>query len=203
MRVTSEDGRVEATEPETEAPVGPRFQEPARGSRLWPYVAIAATLAAIALGLIGLGLREDLSGVRAELDAMREHVSVADALRDSLSELVRDVSSLVSSSPVTLTGTSPDDIGRARVFVDADAGRTLLLVDELPVLSPDKVYQLWAIRDGEPSGAGTFRLEEAGPAWIELDESTDVTGADLLTMTVEQAPGAQSPTSDPILAGGA
>lgn len=201
-RVTSDDGRVERTEPGTDEPVGPHFRDPARGSRLWPYAAVAATVAAIALGLAGLGLREDLSGARAELDAMRERVSAADALRDSLSELVRDVSSLVSSSPVTLMGTSPDVVGRARVFVDADTGRTLLLVDDLPVLPPDQVYQLWALRDGESSDAGTFRLEEAGSAWIELTESTDVSGADLLTVTVEKAPGAPAPTSDPILAGG-
>lgn len=200
--MTSDDGSVEATEPGSEASVGPRFRDPARGSRLWPYVAVAATLAAIALGLTGLGLREDLSGARAELDAMRERASEADALRDSLSELVRNVSSLVSSSPVTLTGTSADVVGRARVFVDADAGRTLLLVDDLPVLPPDQVYQLWAIRDGAPSDAGSFRLEEAGSAWIALDGSTDVSGADLLTLTVEEAPGAQAPTSDPLLAGG-
>lgn len=198
--MTSEDGRVERTQQGTDAPVGTRHA--AGGSRLWPYVAVVATVAAIALGLTGLGLRQDLSGARAELDALRERVSAADVLRDSLSELVRDVSSLISSSPVTLVGTSPDSVGRARVFVDAGTGRTLLLADSLPVLPPDQVYQLWALRDGEASDAGTFRLEEAGSAWIELAGSADVSGADLLTVTVEKAPGAQAPTSDPILAGG-
>lgn len=197
-----DDGRVEGTEPGTEAPVGPRFGHAARGSRLWPYVAVVATVAAIALGLMGLGLREDLRGAHAELDAMRERASVADALQDSLSELVRDVSSLISSSPVTLVGTPPDAGGRVRVFVDADTGRTLLLVDDLPVLPPDQVYQLWALRDGESSDAGTFRLQEEGSAWIELAGSTDVSGADRLTVTVEKAPGAPAPTTDPILAGG-
>lgn len=200
-RVTSEVGEVEATEPGTEAAVGPRSRGRARGARLWPYVAVAATLAAIALGLTGLGLRDDLSGVRAELDAMRERAAGADALRDSLSRLVRDVSSLVSSRAVTLTRTSPDVVGRARLFLDVDTGRTLLLVDGLPVLPPDQVYQLWAVRDGEPSDAGVFRLEEEGPAWVELAASTDASRADSMALTVEKAPGARAPTSDPILAG--
>lgn len=201
-RVTPEDGEVEATEPRAGAAVGPRARGAARGSRLWPYVAVAATLAAIALGLTGLGLRDDLSGVRAELDAVRDRAAEADALRDSLSRLVRDVSALVSSRTVTLTRTSPDVVGRARLFLDVDTGRTLLLVDGLPVLRPDQVYQLWGLRDGEPSDAGVFRLEEEGPAWVELAASTDVSTADSLAVTVEKAPGAQIPTSDPILAGG-
>lgn len=170
--------------------------------RLWPWVAVAATLAAIALGLGSLRLRDDLQAVRAQLATVRDQAAEAETLRDSLSRLVADVSSLVTSNPVTLSGTSPDMAGRARVFIDVDTGRTLLLVDDLPVLPPDQVYQLWAIRDGTPTDAGAFRLERAGPAWIELSESTDVSEADLLAVTVEQAPGASAPTSDPILAGG-
>jgi hypothetical protein len=170
--------------------------------RLWPWVAVAATVAAIALGLGSLRLRDDLQAVRAELATARARAAEAATLRDSLSRLVADVSSLVASNAVTLSGTSPDVAGRARVFIDVDTGRTLLLVDDLPVLPPDEVYQLWAIRDGTPTDAGAFRLDRAGPAWIELDESTDVSEADLLAVTVERAPGASAPTSDPILAGG-
>lgn len=172
------------------------------GGRLWPWVAVAATVATIGLGLYALDLRGDLQSARAELQTAEGRVEQADALRDSLAGLVADVSSLISSSAVTLSGTSPEVAGRARVFLDVDTGRTLLLVDDLPVLPPEQVYQLWAIRDGEPSDAGAFRLEREGPAWIELDEATDLSEADLLAVTVEQAPGASAPTGDPILVGG-
>lgn len=165
-------------------------------------MAVTATLAAIALGLTGLGLRDDLSAVRTELDAVRERVSEADALRDSLSELVRDVSSLASSRSVTLAPTSPEVVGRARLFLGADTGRMLLLVDGLSVLPPDQVYQLWAVRHGEPSDVGAFRLEAAGPALIDLAAPAHASTADSLVLTVEKAPGSRAPTSDPILAGG-
>jgi hypothetical protein len=164
-------------------------------------VAVAATLAAIVLGLSTLRARDELASARAELTIARERASEAESLQDSLSQLVGDVPSLVASTPVTLTGTSPDVTGRARVFADVDTGRALLLVDGLPVLPPDQVYQLWAIRDGTASDAGAFRVERQGPARIELGESTVVAGAELLAVTVERAPGASAPTSDPILAG--
>lgn len=191
-----------ATEPAAERALGTDAGDGRSRGRLWPWVAVAATSAAIALGLGSLRLRDDLQAVRAELASARGRAAEAETLRDSLSRLVADVSALVASNPVTLSGTSPDVAGRARVFIDVDTGRTLLLVDDLPVLPPDQVYQLWAIRDGTPTDAGAFRLERAGPAWIELDESTDVSEADLLAVTVERAPGASAPTSDPILAGG-
>lgn len=172
------------------------------GARIWPWAAVAATLAAIVLGLTALRLRSDLNGARVNLASVQERADEAQALRDSLSKLVRDVASLVSSSSVTLAGTSPDVVGRARLFIDLDTGRTLLLIDDLPVLAPDEVYQLWVIRGGEPHDAGAFRLEREGPAWIELAEAIDLSGVDLVVMTVEQAPGAPTPTGNPILAGG-
>lgn len=174
-----------------------------RPSVLWPLVAIAAVVAAIALGLNTMRMQRGLSDTRAELQLARAEAEQAQVvLRDSLSDLVQDVSTIVSANAVTLSGTSPDVVGRARVFVDVDSGRTLLLVDDLPVLPPGKVYQLWAIRGETPSSAGAFRLERPGPSWIHMPEDADLSTADLLAVTIENAPGASAPTSNPILASG-
>lgn len=173
-----------------------------RPTVLWPLVAIAAVLAAIALGLNTVRMQRGLTDTRAELEMARAEAGQARILRDSLSALVADVSTIASANAVTLSGTSPEIAGRARVFVDVETGRTLLLVDDLPVLPPGQVYQLWAIRGETPTSAGAFRLEAAGPAWIHMPEDADLSTADLLAVTVEQAPGATAPTSNPILAGG-
>lgn len=173
-----------------------------RPSVLWPLVAIAAVLAAIALGLNTVRMQRGLADTRTELETARAEAEQAQVLRDSLSSLVADVSTIVSANAVTLSGTSPDVVGRARVFVDVDSGRTLLLVDDLPVLPPGQVYQLWAIRGETPTSAGAFRLEAPGPSWIHMPEDSDLSTADLLAVTVEQSPGATAPTSNPILAGG-
>lgn len=201
-RTPSADATSAAATPITSARSDPSAAGRERSARLWPWVAVAATLAAIALGLNSIRLQGDLASARAELTTAEQGAAQADALRDSLSGLVRDVSTLIDANPVTLSATSPDVVGRARVFVDVDTGRTLLLVDDLPVLPPEQVYQLWSIRDGQPTDAGAFRLEREGPAWIELAESTNLEGVDLLAVTVEQAPGAPAPTTSPILAGG-
>lgn len=169
---------------------------------LWPLVAIAAVLAAIALGLNTVRMQRGLADTRSELETARLEAGQVRTLRDSLSALVQDVSTIASANAVTLSGTSPDVVGRARVFIDVDSGRTLLLVDDLAVLPPNQVYQLWAIRGETPTSAGAFRLEAAGPAWIHMPPETDLTGADLLAVTVEQAPGSAAPTSTPILVGG-
>ncbi len=188
-------------EPEGLATPTPAVPRVRRRGKLWSWVAVAATLTAIGLGLYSMQLREALNSTREELRGAEIRAADTEALQDSLAELVSDVSALIGSRAVTLSGTSSEGPGRARVFVDLDSGRTLLLVDDLPVLPPEQVYQLWVIRGTEPSSAGVFRLEGEGPAWIELPETTDVSGADLLAVTVERAPGAPAPTKDPILAG--
>lgn len=173
-----------------------------RQSVLWPLVAIAAVVAAIALGVNTMRMQRGLADTRSELEMARVEAGQAQVLRDSLAALVQDLSTIVSANAVTLSGTSPEQVGRARVFVDVDSGRTLLLVDDLPVLPPGQVYQLWAIRGETPTSAGAFRLETPGPSWIHMPEDTDLSTADLLAVTVERAPGASAPTSNPILAGG-
>lgn len=200
-RILGALGHVDAEAPAVQPAERPRTQAGSHG-RLWPWVAVVATVVTIGLGLYAVGLREDLQRTRARLQTVEGPAARVEVPRDSLAGMTADVSSLISSNAVTLSGTSPGVMGWARVFQTVDTGRTLLLLDELPVLPPDRVYQLWAIRDGQPTDAGSFRLEREGPAWIELAETTDLSEAHDLALTVEQAPGATAPTGAAILSGG-
>jgi anti-sigma-K factor RskA len=63
--------------------------------------------------------------------------------------------------------------------------------------APDNhTYQLWLLRDGEPTSAGTFDVTD-GVALIETDLEIDQ--FDAAAVTVEPAGGSPGPTSDPIL----
>lgn len=196
-----DEGRAVDT-PVTPVPAPPPDQD-AGGSRgrMWIAVAVAATVAAIALGWNSLRLQGDLDTALAALASAERRADEARALRDSLATISADLSSLLDSEGVRLTATSPDAPGRGRVFVDLDTGRTVMFVDDLPLLPPDRVYQLWAITSAGTGSLGVFRIEGAGPAWIELQAANDRGGADRLILTVEEAPGAEAPTGDPILAG--
>jgi anti-sigma-K factor RskA len=82
------------------------------------------------------------------------------------------------------------------VFIDPGTGRAILFAFGLPILQPDELYELWAIRDGSPQPAGTFRPGPQGRARLEI---TDLKGVDALAVTVEPTPGTESPTGDLVL----
>ncbi|MEE8520347.1 MAG: anti-sigma factor, partial [Gemmatimonadota bacterium] len=84
-------------------------------------------------------------------------------------------------------------------FVDPLTGRALIFVYELPILPPDSVYQLWAIRGQSPVDAGTFSVGADRRARLPIADAGIVLGADALAVTIEPAPGGPAPTGPIIL----
>ena len=167
----------------------------------WRLAAAAALLAAVGLGIWGLDLRDELRVAQSRADSLSALAARADSVQQALVELRRDLTTVASprTSVRTLAGTDQQPDARARVFVDPETGRALLFAFELPILSEDEVYQLWAIRGDRPESLGTFTASEEGPARVELPSLEQVTGADALAVTIEPAPGQPSPTGPMVL----
>ncbi|MCA1790021.1 MAG: anti-sigma factor [Thioalkalivibrio sp.] len=173
--------------------------------RRWPIPALlAAAIAAVALGVGNMNLRGTLAEREAELEDARRAAATADSLRQRLAAISEDLGTMgaASSSVFSLAGTESRPNARARVFVDPETGRALVLAYELPILSAGTVYQLWAIRDGQPSSVGTFSATTEGPARLDLDSLDPVAGADLLAVTIEPSPGQPAPTGEMVLISG-
>ncbi|MEE9207009.1 MAG: anti-sigma factor [Gemmatimonadota bacterium] len=166
-----------------------------------PWFAMAATIAAVVLGATTWRLSGRLEEAQLALAEAQASQAAVDSLGALLASLDADFSTISSpdASSVVLTGTSPDEPGKARAFIDPVSGRALLFVYELPVLPPDQVYQLWAIRGSTPFDAGTFRVDSDRRARVEVAEAATLLGADVLAVTVEPAPGRPTPSGDPIL----
>lgn len=164
----------------------------------------AAIVSAVVLGVWNLSLHSDLSETTAALEEAQQELQAVDTLRQELATLREDLGTIVSpsGSMFNLAGTETRPDARARVFVDPQTGRALVLAYELPILAAESVYQLWAIRDGEPFSVGTFTASDEGPARLELDSLDPVAGADLLAVTIEPAPGQTAPTGEMVLVSG-
>ncbi|MGH7540294.1 MAG: anti-sigma factor domain-containing protein [Gemmatimonadota bacterium] len=174
-----------------------------RQDRSWlPWIAtgVAAALA-LFLGVSNLQLRDRNDRLRSDLDAARERLAEADTAVARLAELRSDLDFLAEpgSSVHALAGTGSTPEARARVFVDPATGRAILFAYDLPILQPDDVYELWAIRDGTPRAAGTFRPGPEGRARLEITDRALLEGVDTLAVTVEPAPGTEAPTGDMVL----
>lgn len=184
------------------ADIGPGDGDDGSGPRRGRWIAAAAAAALLAfLGIQNLQLRDSLESARVELDSATAELARLDTLEERLGQVQQDLLTVASPGTRTrlLSATREQFPGRARVFVDPQTGRALLFARDLPILSPDSVYQLWTIRDGEPESAGTFRPGEDQRARVEIAEAERVLGADAVAVTVEPAPGQPKPTTRPVL----
>ncbi len=191
-------------------PIRPEWGRWGRWGR-WGVAAagIAAALAFV-FGLGNVELRNQAVVMQASLDSARTALAVAegeaaaaDSLRRTLegAEAALGIAGSRGASSVMLSGTEAQPFAWARAFIDPVTGRTLLLIHDLPVLPPDTVYQLWAIRGDTPTPAGTLTVGADGSGRLESEDADLWLGANVLAVTVEPAPGRPAPTGPIVLAG--
>jgi anti-sigma-K factor RskA len=91
------------------------------------------------------------------------------------------------------------DGGEATAHWSESVGKAVLVSDGLPSITNDESFQLWVVRDGAATSAGTFTAD-GGTATTLLDGAVEE--GDLIAVTIEPAGGSPTgqPTSEPILA---
>lgn len=193
-----------ATSPDSTDSVSWQPRETYTATRVPSILLAAALVAIVVLGIWNGNLRSELAEQRAALASANEQISAVETLRGEVAQLREDMGTMVapSASIISLAGTATRPEARARIYVDPETGRALVRVFELPVLEAGSVYQLWAIRDGQPFSVGTFMAREDGPARLDLDALDPVAGADALAVTIEPAPGQPAPTGEMVLISG-
>ncbi|UAJ78609.1 anti-sigma factor [Leifsonia sp. ZF2019] len=88
--------------------------------------------------------------------------------------------------------------GTATLVWSAKLGTSALIANDLPSLPKDKTYELWYIRDGEATPAGTMDAAAAGSTWKVL--AGTMRAGDTVGVTVEPSGGSPRPTTTPIVA---
>ncbi len=102
---------------------------------------------------------------------------------------------------VGLSG-APEGQAAGKVFWNPESNAGLLITFDLPVLPPDRVYQLWAIQGGPPVDAGTFLPNITGMGTLKVKPVPNPTEpVTLFAITVEPVGGSPQPTSDILLKG--
>lgn len=88
--------------------------------------------------------------------------------------------------------------GTATLVWSATLGTSAIIASDLPSLPKDKTYELWYIRGGEATPAGTMNAAETGSTWKVL--AGTMKAGDTVGVTVEPSGGSSRPTTDPIVA---
>jgi hypothetical protein len=138
-------------------------------------------LAAAAMLLIAIGLGAWNITLRRQID---DESAVASRQAKTLTAL------LSATALVPLNS----DSGIAATFVQERDGSGSLVLSRVPAPPAGKVYEIWFIRDGKPTGAGLFASSQLGV----LHLTGSPAGAQIVAVTLEPVGGSELPTSDPI-----
>ncbi|GIX48279.1 MAG: hypothetical protein KatS3mg131_2490 [Candidatus Tectimicrobiota bacterium] len=95
------------------------------------------------------------------------------------------------------------DGGRARgvLLWHPEATQAVLIVQDLPPLAPDRVYQLWLLWDGKRDNGGIFRVDARGFGLLEVHAPKPLAAYQAAGITAEPAGGSPGPTSPRLLGG--
>jgi anti-sigma-K factor RskA len=81
--------------------------------------------------------------------------------------------------------------------VEVGDGQGTLLVEGLPALPDDQVYQAWIAQDGQASPSSIFVTDRSGSGSAAIPEIPDE--ADAILITTEPAGGSETPRTAPVL----
>jgi anti-sigma-K factor RskA len=95
------------------------------------------------------------------------------------------------------TDAAPQATGKLLISMDGEYGT--LVVDGLPPLDAGHQYQLWLIRDGQPTSGGVLTVNAHGYGVLEISAPEPLAHYRSFGITVEPAGGSTVPTGEKVL----
>jgi anti-sigma-K factor RskA len=184
------DATASVTEIAPPRPASPSAASPAptpaerKAQARWftkPAIALASVAAVLGL-IVGGGVLVNTMGESQQNNQAADQLAAINAASDSQ----RAVSEIEGGGTATLVWSG-------------ELASAAMIVDGLPALPDDKVYELWFI--GEETGArpaGTFTVSDDGRTLRVLDG--EMHAGDAVGVTVEPRGGSETPTTEPIVA---
>lgn len=163
----------------------------------WGLAAAAALFLAL-WGWREIGIRvmrEHVSSQQADIQRLADEKRVLELQREKLAAAVASLAS-ANTQTIALTGAQMSPSASAKVFMDSDKHRAVVVFANLPKCPTDKSYQLWIIRGDQPKpqSAGVFDVEK-GNATITVENLPVMTEIKGLAVTMEPRGGVEQPTN--------
>jgi anti-sigma-K factor RskA len=180
----------------------------ARARRVAPaWLAAAAALAAIAIGLYAASLRGRIGALDAELtDARARTAQIERTLEEvrqqaALAARATEILAAADVATVSLAGQAPAPGASGRAYWSRSRG-VLFTATNLPALPPGRVYQLWIITgDRQTISVGLFRPDAAGGPASLAAAAVAAPNPVALAVTEEPEGGVPAPTGQIYLVG--
>ncbi len=164
---------------------------PGRRRSFWVTLAFAG----LALALLGWNI-----SLRRELDRQTAIVALSRQNWQTMIVLLDDTALAkyaVAADPAPATGQYP---AHGRFWVSPQAQVACLVVQGLPDLAVDQVYQVWLARGSQPVSGGTFEVRN-GQAWTFVRPDEPIAGYSEMFVTVEPTGGSAVPGGPRVMSG--
>ena len=179
----------------------------ALSSSLVSWLAAAAAIAAVALGLYALSLRERVGRLEEQLREANVRAEGAERglqIARSGVDRERQISVVLNAPdvrPIDLIGQKGAPSATGRAYWSPTLG-LVFTASNLPAPAIGRQYQLWVIPIGTttPVSAGMLDLSDNGRAMALVDPST-AARVGTVAVTLEPTGGVPAPTTEPVLAG--
>jgi anti-sigma-K factor RskA len=161
-------------------------------------LATAATLFLALWGWREIGIRamrEHVQSQQSDIQRLSNEKQVLELQREKLAAAVASLAS-ANTQTIALTGAQMSPSASAKVFMDSDKHRAVVVFANLPKCPTDKSYQLWILRGDQPKpqSAGVFDVDK-GNATITIENLPVMTEIKGLAVTMEPRGGVEQPTN--------
>jgi len=173
-------------------------EKPVSNKNIYKYLAVACSVGMVMLlagGFYLNNLNSELKGTIAsnnnEINELKGDFIQLNSKNESLNQQFALVTS-PSTLKISMNGTEAQPTSLANVFVSEAEGNVFLQLGNLPDITEDNDYQLWAIVDGKPESLGVFNTENKE----DLLEMKYFPEAEAYAVTLEPKGGSESPTME-------
>jgi len=87
------------------------------------------------------------------------------------------------------------------VIISADGRNGVLVVDQLPALDETQAYQIWLMRDSQPTSGAVFSVDESGYRGLRIIAPDSLISYSEIRVTIEPGGGSANPTGAEVLNG--
>jgi Anti-sigma-K factor rskA len=162
------------------------------GRRSFGFALAFASLALILLGW-NISLRRELESQTAIVTQSRQNWQTMIVLLDDKA-LAKYA---IAADPPPPAGEYPP---HGHFWASPKAQVACLVVQGLPDLPADQVYQVWLVRGDQPASGGTFEAHN-GKAWTFVRSGEPITGYSEMFVTVEPTGGSSAPDGPRVVSG--
>jgi anti-sigma-K factor RskA len=156
------------------------------------WLAAASILLLVVSGYLAYKFYNETLTLKSELQTTRD----AQAQTDERLKRLEDQQKVIKDpnvSVVNLTGMPKAPAASASIYWDSTSSNVWLLVKNLPQLSSNKQYQLWALIDGKPKDLGLFDPQGETKVMLKMNNTQK---ADAFAITIENRGNTGGPSLD-------